>query len=71
MVYTGSSSDVDRVDFIAAINSPNAAVSVGIMTFKAGGMGLNLTGANHVICTTHNYNPSTTLQSIGRTHRMG
>jgi len=41
------------------------------MTFKSGGLGINLTGANHVICATSNYNPTLTDQAIGRVHRMG
>ena len=41
------------------------------MTFKLGGLGINLTGVNHVICATSNYNPTLTDQAIGRVHRMG
>lgn len=42
-----------------------------ILSPKAGGVGLNITAANHVILPTRMFNPAPEDQSIARAHRMG
>ncbi len=42
-----------------------------VLSPKAGGVGLNITSANHVILPTRLFNPAPEDQSIARAHRMG
>ena len=44
---------------------------VFLISLKAGGVGLNLTGANTVILVDLWWNPAVESQAIGRAHRMG
>ena len=39
--------------------------------FHAGGLGLNLTGADTVIFVEHDWNPMKDLQAMDRAHRIG
>lgn len=42
-----------------------------LMSLKAGGVGLNLTGADTVILVDLWWNPAVEMQAISRAHRMG
>jgi len=42
-----------------------------LMTLQCGGIGLNLTAANHVIHFDRNYNPAKEAQATDRCHRLG
>ncbi len=42
-----------------------------LISLKAGGVGLNLTGADTVILVDLWWNPAVEAQAIGRAHRMG
>ena len=42
-----------------------------VLSLKAGGVGLNLTGANHVIMYDRWWNPAVEQQAIDRAHRIG
>ena len=44
---------------------------VFLVSLKAGGYGLNLTGANHVVLMDPWWNPAVEAQAIDRAHRMG
>lgn len=46
-------------------------VPVYLISLKAGGVGLNLTSANHVIILDPWWNPATEDQAIDRSHRIG
>lgn len=46
-------------------------MTVLLMSLKAGGAGLNLSAASHVIITDPWWNPSMEDQAIGRAHRIG
>jgi len=48
-------------------NSPN----VMLMSLKAGGVGLNLTAANHLLLLDPAWNPASEWQCFDRTHRLG
>ncbi|CBZ29290.1 helicase-like protein [Leishmania mexicana MHOM/GT/2001/U1103] len=58
----------------AATNAPHAAQS-GVFLFlistRAGGTGLNLTGADTVILLDGDFNPHNDLQAVDRCHRIG
>ena len=45
--------------------------NVLIISPKAGGVGLNITAANHVICYTRPWNPAVENQAIDRAYRIG
>lgn len=47
------------------------SVPVYLISLKAGGIGLNLTGANNVVIYDPWWNPAVENQSIDRTHRIG
>lgn len=42
-----------------------------VLSLKAGGVGLNLTGANHVVMYDRWWNPAVERQAIDRVHRIG
>ncbi|KAF7979908.1 hypothetical protein HWV62_40304 [Athelia sp. TMB] len=44
---------------------------VFLISTKAGGLGINLTKANHVIMCDSDWNPQNDLQAIARAHRIG
>lgn len=56
---------------IAAFNSPHDAPSCFILSLKAGGAGLNLTKATHVIHFDRWWNPAVEAQATDRAHRIG
>ena len=49
----------------------HASAGVFLMSLKAGGLGLNLECANHVILYDPWWNPAVEEQAIDRAHRMG
>ena len=49
----------------------NISVVCLMATYKVGGVGLNLTNANHVILADLWWNPSVEDQAVDRTHRLG
>lgn len=59
----------DRVDMAEAFN--NGEREIFIISLKAGGTGLNLTGADTVILFDLWWNPAVEAQAAGRAHRIG
>lgn len=59
----------DRVEMAEAFN--NGEREVFIISLKAGGTGLNLTGADTVILFDLWWNPAVEAQAAGRAHRIG
>ena len=49
----------------------NGAKQVFVVSLKAGGLGLNLTGANYVIHVDPWWNPAIEQQATDRAHRIG
>ncbi|KNE58743.1 hypothetical protein AMAG_04297 [Allomyces macrogynus ATCC 38327] len=47
------------------------SIDVLLLTTSAGGLGLNLTGADTVIFVEHDWNPMMDLQAMDRAHRLG
>jgi superfamily II DNA or RNA helicase len=60
----------DRMAQVDAFNN-NPAIPVFLVSLKAGGSGLNLTGANVVIHYDPWWNPAVEDQATDRTHRIG
>ena len=66
---TGSTPANERQDMTNAFNSGQG--DAFLISLKAGGVGLNLTGADTVILVDLWWNPAVEDQAIGRAHRMG
>ena len=66
---TGSTPSQDRQEMTKAFNQGDR--DVFLISLKAGGVGLNLTGADTVILVDLWWNPAVESQAIGRAHRMG
>ena len=49
LTFHGDTDDIGREFFLTSLNSETRRYSVGIMTFRAGGVGLSITRPNHVI----------------------
>lgn len=65
----GSTPPKDRVDMVNEFNSGKR--DVFLISLKAGGTGLNLTGADTVILYDLWWNPAVEEQAAGRAHRIG
>jgi SNF2 family DNA or RNA helicase len=60
----------ERDDVLQAFESPDGP-SVLVISIKAGGRGLNLPAANHVIHFDRWWNPAVEQQATDRVHRVG
>jgi SNF2 family DNA or RNA helicase len=63
-------STVDRQAIVTAFQTETGP-PVLLMSLKAGGVGLNLTAADHVIITDPWWNPAAEDQAADRAHRIG
>ena len=68
---SGSTPARDRVDMMDAFNSGSSGTDVFLISLKAGGTGLNLTGADTVIHLDPWWNVAAENQASDRTHRIG
>lgn len=66
---TGSTPASDRQEMTRAFNAGSR--DAFLISLKAGGVGLNLTGADTVILVDLWWNPAVEAQAISRAHRMG
>ncbi|CAD7705356.1 unnamed protein product, partial [Ostreobium quekettii] len=66
----GQSSISDRRDMVQAFQS-NPDIFVFLLSTRAGGLGINLTGADTVIFFESDWNPTMDLQAMDRAHRLG
>ena len=67
----GSTPAEDRAERIARFADPVADVRVFLISTRAGGLGINLTSANHVIFYDSDFNPQVDKQAHDRCHRIG
>ena len=67
--WGGSTPPQDRLTMVDAFNSGEK--DVFLISLKAGGTGLNLTGADTVILYDLWWNPAVEEQAAGRAHRIG
>lgn len=61
----------DRQTMIDQFNDPNSGIFVFLLTTRAGGIGINLSGADRVIIFDPDWNPSTDVQARERAWRLG
>ena len=66
---TGQTPSDERQEMVNAFNAGEK--DCFLISLKAGGTGLNLTGADTVILCDLWWNPSVEMQAIGRSHRIG
>ena len=52
-------------------NDPQSPFCILLLSTKAGGVGLNLTGANRMVLLEPDWNPATDTQAMGRIWREG
>lgn len=60
-----------RNEAVSEFKEPSKQPKVLIVSLKAGGIGLNLTNANHVFMMDCWWNAATENQAIDRVHRIG
>jgi SNF2 family DNA or RNA helicase len=60
-----------RQEATKVFNKKDSAHNVFLISMKAGGLGLNLQGANRVIIYDFGFNPTWEDQAIGRAYRLG
>ncbi|KAI1728823.1 DEAD/DEAH box helicase domain-containing protein [Ditylenchus destructor] len=66
----GSTPVMERQELINQFNT-NESIPVFLLSTKAGGLGINLTAANHIIIHDIDINPYNDKQAEDRCHRMG
>ncbi|TFK56768.1 hypothetical protein OE88DRAFT_1650222, partial [Heliocybe sulcata] len=69
--FDGSMNVKKRNEAIAEFKAPSRSPKVLIVSLKAGGVGLNLTNANHVFMMDCWWNAATESQAVDRVHRIG
>ncbi|KAF0718759.1 Aste57867_1505 [Aphanomyces stellatus] len=67
----GTTSVRERQTLIDAFNAPDSNLFVFLLTTRAGGIGINLTGADRVVIFDPDWNPSTDMQARERSWRLG
>ncbi|KAL8850024.1 MAG: hypothetical protein Q9221_005041 [Calogaya cf. arnoldii] len=67
----GSTSRARRNLNIRMFNQMNSEERVMLISTRAGGLGINLTGAADVVMMDQDWNPQVTLQAEARAHRIG
>jgi SNF2 family DNA or RNA helicase len=60
-----------RQEATKVFNTKDSSYNVFLISMKAGGLGLNLQGANRVIIYDFGFNPTWEDQAIGRAYRLG
>lgn len=67
----GSTNVTKRQDAVKEFNKETAVYNVFFISTRAGGLGLNLQGANRVILFDYSFNPIWEEQAVGRAYRLG
>lgn len=71
VTLSGSVPVTARPALVHAINDHNSAVKVMLLSLCAGGVGLNLCGANHLFLLDPHWNPQLEQQAQDRVYRVG
>ncbi len=69
-MLTGKTKESDRASIIKEFQN-NKDIKVFLISMRAGGTGLNLTGADYVFMLDPWWNPAVEAQAINRAHRIG
>ena len=67
----GSTAGPERQELCDSFNAPDSPIFAFLLTTRAGGVGLNLTGADTVVLHDVDFNPQMDLQAEDRAHRLG
>ena len=67
----GSTDGEERETAIEEYNKPGSTQFVFLLSTRAGGLGINLTGADVVVLYDSDWNPQVDLQAQDRAHRIG
>ena len=67
----GSTKQADRQGLVDEFNDPNSSLFAFLLSPRAGGQGLNLTGASAVVLFDLDVNPQIDRQAEDRAHRLG
>ncbi|RLN06101.1 hypothetical protein BBJ28_00004669 [Nothophytophthora sp. Chile5] len=67
----GTTNVAERQTRLDAFNAPDSDLFVFLLTTRAGGIGVNLVGADRVVVFDPDWNPSTDLQARERAWRIG
>lgn len=70
-MFTGKTSMSNRGIIVNDFNNPKNEMKVMLLSMLAGGVGLNLTGANNMFIMDLYWNPQQELQTMDRIHRIG
>jgi transcription termination factor 2 len=68
---TGKEGAEERRDAQKAFNKGEKRPQIALLSLKAGGVGINLVGGNHVFFVEPHWNPQMELQAQDRVHRFG
>ena len=71
LYLTGETPQQDRQPMVDSFNKPSSTAFIFIVSTGAGGVGLNLTGANKVVILDPSYSPAADLQAMDRAFRIG
>jgi SNF2 family DNA or RNA helicase len=67
----GSTELADRESQINEFMKDGSTKLIFLISTRAGGLGINLTSANHVVLYDSDFNPQIDLQAMDRAHRIG
>ena len=67
----GSTKEKDRQRLVDEFNAPASTVDAMLVSTKAGGLGLTLTGADRAIIFDPSWNPAEDSQAVDRCYRIG
>jgi SWI/SNF-related matrix-associated actin-dependent regulator of chromatin subfamily A member 5 len=62
---------IDRETQIDEFMREDSEKIIFLISTRAGGLGINLTSANHVVLYDSDFNPQIDLQAMDRAHRIG